>query len=284
MLDTQFLKQLNRFSLIIRKRITSNYSGGRRSIAVGRGLTIEDYRPYVKGDEPKLIDWKVYAKTDRIYVKQFEEERSLTVHIIIDKSTSMNFGKKMTKFEYGAMLGLGFAYLSMKENDKFEFTLFDDDLHTIRPKKGMSQIASIVELLSQVHVKGESNFTKSMQKYKKLLTSRSLVVVISDFLYDKEEIKKGLMRLGKKNEVKCIQVLDREEVDLKIEGDLRLHDSESDQTLHTYISKRMQEKYQHMLDEHTSSVKTLCNGMKAQFYQVVTDVPLFDSFYRVLKF
>ena len=284
MLDMQFLNQLNRFSLIVRKKITSNYSGGRRSIAVGRGLTIEDYRPYVTGDEIKLIDWKLYAKTDRLYVKQFEEERSLTVHIILDKSTSMNFGKKITKFEYGAMIGVGFAYLAMKENDKFEFTMFDEELKTLRPKKGMSQVASIVHLLKEVNVKGESNFVQSMMKYKKLITSRSLVIVISDFLYDKEEIKKGLLRLGKKNEVKVVQVLDREEVDLKIEGDLNLHDSESDKTLHTYISKRMQEKYQHMLDEHTVAVKDISTSLKAGFYQVVTDVPVFDTFYRILKY
>lgn len=283
MLDPQFLTQLNRFSLIVRKRITSNYAGGRRSIAVGRGLTLEDRRQYAKGDEFKLLDWKLYGRTDKLYTKQFEEERSLTVHIVLDKSTSMNYGKPMTKFEYGAMLGMGFAYLAMKENDKFEFTTFAEDLETLRAKKGMGQIASILRILEEVKVAGDSQFAKSMERYKKLINSRSLVIVISDFLYDPEEIKKGLNRLGKKNEIRVIQVLDREEVDLKIQGYMNLHDSESGKTMKTFISKKLQEKYQHMLDDHTSAVKTICTGLHAGFYQVVTDVPLFDSFYRILK-
>jgi uncharacterized protein (DUF58 family) len=283
MLDPQFLKQLNRFSLIVRKRITSNYAGGRRSIAVGRGLMLEDHRQYVKGDEIRLMNWKMYAKTDKLYVKQFEEERSLTVHIIIDKSTSMNFGKPMTKFEYGAMIGLGFAYLAMKENDKFEFTMFDSDLRGLKPKKGMSQMASIMRELEALKIKGDSDFSGSMQRYKKLIKSRSMIIVISDFLYDKEEIEKGLARLGRKNEIKIVQVLDREEVDLKIEGYMNLHDSETGTSMKTYVSKRLQDKYQHMMDGHTAAIKTVSDGVKAKFYQVVTDAPLFDSFYRILK-
>lgn len=282
-IDTEFLDQLGRFSLIIRKRITSSYAGGRRSTATGRGLTIQDYRPYVKGDDTRLIDWKVFARTDEFFVKQFEEEKTLTAHIILDRSKSMDFGKPFTKFEYGSMLGLGFAYLAMKDNDKFEFSTFSEDLNPFKPKKGMSQLASTVEILKRLHVRGDSKFEDCMQKYKKLLHSRALVVVISDFLYDLDEIKRGLLRLGT-NELKVIQVLDREEVDLKIEGDVNLHDSETEKTVRTYISRRLREKYQHKLNEHAEGIHDICTKLNADFYQVVPDQPIFDSFYKVLKF
>ncbi len=282
MIDTKFLNQLNKFSLIIRKRVTSNYSGARRSISLGRGLTLEDYRPYVRGDDLRLLDWKIFARTDEYFIKQFEEERSLTVHIILDKSASMGFGKKINKFDFGAQLGLGFAYLALKENDRFEFSTFEHDLHSIRPKRGMSQLASIVEILNKINVKGESNFVDSMRQYKKVLSGRSLVIIISDFLIGLDEIKEGLLRL-RKNDLKVIQILDREEKDLKIEGDVNLHDSETNKVMRTFISRRLREKYQHMLDDHTAGIHNICTSLKADFHQVTTDEDLFDTFFKVLK-
>lgn len=257
-------------------------AGSRPSIAKGRGLTITDYRQYVKGDDLRFLDWKLYARTQKDYIKLFEEDRSLTVHIILDRSTSMDFGNKVTKFEYGAMIGLAYAYLTLRNNDKFVFSTFAEDLTFLRPQKGMSQLASIVDSLKQVKVKGDSRFEYSMRKYKELIHSRSLAIILSDFLINSEEIRKGLMRLGKKNDVKVIQVLDRDEVDLKIEGDVNLHDSESNTVLRTYISKKLRQTYQGKLNEHTKQIFDICNKAGAHFYQVVTDVDVFENFYRII--
>ena len=120
-IDTGFLSQLDRFSLVVHKRVTSNYTGPKRSIAFGRGLVFKEHRIYAPGDDIRSIDWKVFARTDHLYVKTYEEERNLTVHTIVDCSASMNFGKTITKFDYASMLGVGFAYLAMKENEKFQF-------------------------------------------------------------------------------------------------------------------------------------------------------------------
>ena len=91
MISTEFLDQLDRFHLVVKKRVTSNYIGPRRSIATGRGLTFKDHRIYSPGDDIRLIDWKVFARTDDLHIKTFEEERNLTVHIIMDSSASMGF-------------------------------------------------------------------------------------------------------------------------------------------------------------------------------------------------
>jgi uncharacterized protein (DUF58 family) len=259
-------------------------AGSRPSIAKGRGLTITDYRPYTKGDDLRFLDWKLYARTDKDFIKLFEEDRSLTVHIILDRSTSMDFGSKdTTKFEYGSMLGLAYVYLTLHNNDKFVFSTFAEDLTFLRPHKGMSQLASIIDSLKQVKVKGDSRFEYSMRKYKELIHSRSMVILISDFLISPEEIRKGLMRLGRKNEVKVIQVLDKDEVDLKIEGDVNLHDAESNTVLRTYISKRLRNTYQGKLNQHTQEVADLCDKAGAQFYQVTTDVDIFENFYRIIR-
>ncbi len=282
-IDISWLPQLNRLSLLVKKRITSPYAGSRPSIAKGRGLTITDYRPYVKGDDLRFLDWKLYARTEKDYIKLFEEDRSLTSHVILDRSTSMDFGDSVTKFEYGAMMGLAFVYLALRNNDKFVFSTFAEDLTFLRPKKGASQLASIVDSMKQVKVKGESRFVYSMRRYKELIHSRSVIIVLSDFLIDKEEIRKGLLFFGRKNEIKVIQVLDKEEVDLKIEGDVNLHDAETNAVLRTYISKKARQKYQGQLNQHTRDIHDICNKLGADFYQVTTDVNIFENFYRVIK-
>ena len=282
-IDISFLPRLNRLSLLVRKRITSSMAGSRPSIAKGRGLSITDYRQYVKGDDLRFIDWKLYARTDKHYIKLYEEDRSLTIHIILDRSTSMDFGNQTTKFEYGAMMGLASAYLALHKNDKFVFSTFAEDLTFLRPHKGTSQLASIVDSLKQVKVKGESRFEYSMRRYKELIHSRCIVIVISDFLMNAEEVRKGLMRLGNKNEIKIIQVLDRDEVDLKIEGDVNLHDAESNTVLRTYISKKLRHTYQGKLNEHTLALQDVCAKAGASFYQVITDVDVFENFYRIIK-
>lgn len=282
-IDISWLPQLNRLSLLVKKRITSPYAGSRPSIAKGHGLTITDYRPYVKGDDLRFLDWKLFARTEKDYIKLFEEDRSLTTHVILDRSTSMDFGDPVTKFEYGAMMGLAFVYLALRNNDKFVFSTFAEDLSFLRPRKGASQLASIVDSIKQLKAKGESRFVYSMRRYKELIHSRCVIVVLSDFLIDKEEIRKGLLSFGRKNEIKVIQVLDKEEVELKIEGDVNLHDAETNAVLRTYISKKARQKYQGQLNQHTQDIHDICNKLGADFYQVTTDVNIFENFYRVLK-
>ena len=206
MIDTEFLDQLDRFHLVVKKRVTSNYIGPRRSIGSGRGLTFKDHRIYSPGDDIRLIDWKVFARTDDLYIKTFEEERNLTAHIIVDSSASMGFGRPLSKFDYAAMLGVGFGYLAMRENEKFQFSTFAESLEVFRPRRGMSQLAGMVFHLNQTKTKGFSKLLNAMKQYKKVIGSRSLHVLISDFLVDIDEVTEALYTLGD-HEIKIIQVL-----------------------------------------------------------------------------
>jgi len=282
MIDTTFLSQLNRFSLIVRKRITSSFAGSQKSTSYGTGTVFKDLREYVSGDDIRLIDWNVYARTDKLHVKRYEEDKNLHVHIIVDFSKSMNFGTKVSKFHYASMLGIGFAYLAMRNNQQFEFSTFSDDLNYFRPRKGMNQLASMVDYLNDLKTTGKSNFDEVMAKYRKAISSKSLVVVISDFLFDFDEIRNGLCRV-EGNDVKVIMVLDRSEKELTLGGDTKLHDSESDSIIHTFISNRLKTKYQQELDRHTAKIQHACDEMSAMFYVATTDTPVFNIFYEILS-
>jgi len=282
MIDTSFLKELDRFNIILKKRVLSNYQGARQSHAQGQGLVFADYKDYVPGDDFRKIDWRVYARTDKLFIKKYEEERDLSVHVIVDASASMNFGRKITKFEYASMIGLGFAYMALRNNEKFNFSTFAESLNYLKARKGMSQLLGIVERLEKMKVDGISKFDESLGEYKKYIKSRSFIVIISDFLYDLEEIKEVLSRFNK-HEVIIIQVLDPEERKLALYGDVLLEDSEIHTKLRTFISNRLLKSYRDKIEQHIFSVKDACEKAGADFISITSDRPVFEAFYTALR-
>ncbi|MBN2142419.1 DUF58 domain-containing protein [Candidatus Woesearchaeota archaeon] len=282
MIDTAFLRQLDRFHLVLKKRVLSNYQGERQSHAQGSGLTFADYKDYVPGDDFRNIDWKVFARTNKLYIKKYEEERDLSVHIIVDASSSMDYGKQIKKFEYASMIGIGFAYMALKNNEKFNFSTFADQLNYFKAKKGMNQLLEIIKRLEKQKITGNSKLEGAFEEYKKFMHNKGFVVVISDFLYDLEEIKSVISRFTK-HEVVIIQVLDPEERKLALYGDVMLEDSEMHTKLRTFISNRLLKNYREKLEGHIYSIKDACEKMGADFISITSDRPIFEAFYAALK-
>ncbi len=282
MINSSFLDQLTRFHLVVNKRVTSTLAGPRKSISAGRGLTFKDYRIYAPGDDIRLIDWKVFARTDHLYIKSYEEEKNLTVHIIIDASASMGFGKPISKFDYASMIGAGFGYLALRDNEKFMYSTFADKLEIFQPRKGLSQLAGMIDHLNGIKPGGYSKIRDALLQYRKVIGSKSMLVIVSDFLVNADEIMEALYTLGD-HEIYLIQVLDRVEKDLMMEGDMKLVDSETKGVLRTYISPRMRVEYQHRLDEHRAKIEDLCNKLRIKYSLAVTSTPIFDSFYKILE-
>ncbi|MBI2133174.1 DUF58 domain-containing protein [Candidatus Woesearchaeota archaeon] len=281
MITTEYLSGLDKFNLIMRKRVTSKYAGSRPSVMTGKGATIKDFRIYSTGDDFRLIDWKVFARTDNLYVKRHEEERNLVLHVIIDSSASMNFGKP-TKFEYASMLGIGFAYIAMKGNEKFQYATFSNTMDIFQPKRGMGHLANMVDHLNKVKPSGTSDFAEAIGSYKKFVGSKSIMIIISDFLFDPENIKQGLFQLGN-NDIKLIQVLDPSEKKLNVEGDVKLKDLETNIQLKTYVSSKLKSEYQRKLEQHISQIEEAGTSTKTSFHSVTTDTLIFEAFYQILK-
>lgn len=284
MIDISFLNHLDRLSLIINKRMTSNYVGERPSLYTGKGLVFKDYSMYAPGDDFRMIDWKVFARTDKLFIKRQEEERNLVVHVIIDFSGSMGFGttRKYSKSDFASMLGIGFAYMAMKNNEKFVIATFAEDLEVFKAQKGKGQLARIVQYLNKKKASGTTKFEHSLNKYKKQISSKSMIVIISDFLYDVEEIKRALFRF-KKHDVYLVQVLDAVETNLELEGDYKLVDSETKTVMRTFISPMLRKNYFTMLSDHNSKIQKACTEIGAHFFTFGTDVPIFDAFYKILS-
>jgi len=279
MIDTSFFKELDRFSFMVRKRVSNAYSGSRRSILKGRGMEPVSYREYSQGDDFKIIDWKVYGRTEKLYVKEFEEEKSLTTHILLDTSKSMDFRKK---FEYASMLALGFAYLVTKDNEKFGISTFADEMNITKPKRGRRYLSQTIDLLNNMELAGKTQFEYCTEKYASVIRSRSLVIVISDFMTEPDGIRNAIFRLGD-NELVLIQVLDPIEKNLDLGGEAKLIDLETDKKMDIYTSPRLRKEYEKRLNDHIAVIKETCISVGADFHSVTTDKPVFDAIFEVIS-
>lgn len=280
-ITTEFLRELDRFSIVLKKKVNSEYAGSRQSLHGGSGLVFRDFRSYAPGDDFRNIDWRVYARTEKLFLKRYEEERNLAVHILVDASGSMNFGSPTSKYEYAAQIGLGFGYMALKNNEKFSFASFSEKAHPIKAHKGMNQLFSILEHLNRHKPHGVSKFKESMAQYKKYVKSRSLVLIVSDFLVDVNEIQQALTEF-KRSELILVQVLDPIEWRFSLDGDFLLQDAETESSLKTLVTQRLREDYRQKLTEHLAKIKSMAEALGAIYLGVTTDAPIFNSFYRVL--
>ncbi|AJF61789.1 TPA: DUF58 domain-containing protein [Candidatus Woesearchaeota archaeon] len=283
MIDTAFLSQLKRFHIIVNKKVTSSFTGSRRSHSAGQGIVISDFRPYTPGDDFRAIDWKVYARTDEFFIKRYEEEKNLTTHVLLDASKSMDYGTaKRTKFEYASMLALGFAYLSMRDNERYTLSLISDKTDYLRAKRSSNQILGFLNHLNKIKCKGVIRFEEEVKKYRKSIKSKSLVVIISDFLFDVEQIKSTL-HLFKHHEVKVIQILDQSETNFKVYGSVILEDAETGKELETYVTEQKRQEFRERLYKHITEIEHETKSIGGKFFLFSTEEPLFDAFYRIVN-
>lgn len=279
-----FFRQLDRFTFMVRKRVSTAYAGSRRSVHSGRGIDTVGYRQYYHGDEIRSIDWNVYARTEKLYVRQYEEEKSLTTHILLDSSKSMDYSGNdgVTKFEYGAMIAAGFAYLVTKDNDKFAISTFSENVDISKPKRGREYLIRTIDHLSEIELGGQTSIEESMIQYTPAIRSRSLVVIISDFLDDPESIESAIYRFSN-HDLILVQVLDKTEIEIPVHGNSKLIDLETESELKTYISESFKKEYKEQLEDHINKIREVCDHVGADFYTFNTDVPIFDAFFYTIS-
>lgn len=278
-IDANFLDQLDRFNLVVHKRVTSNYVGTRKSISKGQGLIFEDRQQYSPGEDYRKIDWKVYARTDHLFVRRFEEEKNLTVCIVLDSSASMKFRQK---WDYASMVALGFAYLSMRENERIQLVTFDEDLVDMRAKKGRAQLTRMMNQLNNMRLSSRGEFLKNIKKLKSNIGSRSLIILISDFLYDSEEIEYGLSLL-KKHEIEVVQVFDEQEITLNYRGNYKFKDPEEGNLLRTFVSPSLRNNYLQEINSHIAKVREITKRVGGKYHLASTEKPIFDVFYDIFR-
>ncbi len=282
-IETDFFKQLDRFTFSVRKRVSTVYAGNRPSTRSGHGIDTIGFREYDPSDDLKDIDWKAYARTEKLYVRQFEEEKTLTTHILLDASKSMDYPENGTsKFEYAAMLAAGYAYMVTRYNDRFAISTFTQEVDINKPSRGRKNLLKTIDRLTDLEISGGTSIEEAVLKYSRAIKSRSLVILISDFLQEPQAIETAVSRLSD-HDLILIQVLDPTEKVLPLQGNSKLIDLETGDEIGTYVSENFKERYLGKLDDHAARIKKACMKAGAEFYTFTTDTPIFDAFYYTIR-
>lgn len=247
-LDPAVVARLGSMELRARTVVEGFLVGLHRSPYKGVSVEFSEYRQYIPGDDVSLIDWKVYARSDRHYVRKFDEETNLECNVLLDASGSMTYGSTgVTKYEYGAFLSASLAYLIHRQRDAVGFMAFADRVVTHHPPSARAdQLRRLLLELERVRPGRGSDLARPLDRLANALSRRGMVVLISDLLDDPERVMRGLNHLRfRGTDVLVFHIIDPAELAFPFEGVSRFQDLETGDEL-TVIPAEIRAHY---LDE-----------------------------------
>jgi uncharacterized protein (DUF58 family) len=221
--DPQVIGRIKQLEVRSLRLVESFMAGSHKSRLLGISTEFAQHRQYVPGDDPKHLDWKVFAKTDRFYIKQYEAETNMRVTFLVDTSNSMFFQSEhaaLSKYEYAATVASSLAYLLLQQKDTFGLMLFCDDVHTtLRPRGSTSHFRNICTTMEAAEAGGKTSLYGSMSGVAGRLKSKGMVFVVSDFVDDLDELNMALGQLSFSGQDVClVHVEDPVERDFPFSG------------------------------------------------------------------
>lgn len=258
LLDAEFMRKIEQLTLISRKIFTGRLKGERRSKKRGTSVEFADYRNYVPGDDLRFIDWNIFVRLDRLFLKLFQEEEDLHVYILLDISGSMAFGKP-EKMGYARRVAAALAYIGLVNMDRVVVGCFSSRLReTLRPVRGRAQVWKLLRFINAVHPEGTTGLERSIRDFVIRHSSKGIVILISDFM-DRDGFEDALrLFLARSFDIFTIQALAPEEVDPKLTGDLRLVDMEDGDQTDVTISAPLLKVYARNLQAFLGSIRDYC--------------------------
>jgi uncharacterized protein (DUF58 family) len=286
LLDPAHLKGIEDYSLLARVVVDGAMPGIHRSLRQGRGNEFFQYRPYERGEDMKMVDWKVYAKRDELVSKTFQEDTNFTVYLVVDASASMGYeGKRAScsKLRYAKMLAACFAYLSQRQGDRFGLFAYSDEVQQwIRPRSGSGHLNRLLVSLGSLEAKGRNDHEQAWGKFANSLPGRSMVVFISDFLEAEDTLSERLrFALSSHYECLCLQVLDPEEMDLPDAEAIRFAEMEGDREISS-APPAIREKYLNDMNAFVEDLRGKLASVSAEFETLRSDQELGHALRRFL--
>jgi len=220
-LDPQTVARIGRLDLRARQVVEGFITGMHKSRFFGHSVEFVQHREYVPGDDIRHLDWKVWAKADRFYIKQFEAETNLRCTLVVDVSESMRYGRgAMTKYEYGCTVAACLAYLVIRQQDSAGLITFDDRVRQILPaRSAQNHLDAICRAMHTSKPREKTDIRAILARVTEQMPSRGMVVIISDFLTDRESLFKGLEMLRhRKHDVLMFHVMDDDELEFPFAG------------------------------------------------------------------
>ena len=276
-LDPAVIARLGSMELKARTVVEGFLSGLHRSPYKGFSVEFAEYRQYLPGDDLSTLDWKVFARSDRHYVKKFEEETNVECHVLLDVSASMGYrgGAAMSKLEYGSVLAASLAYLMHRQRDATGLIEFDDRIKGRLPASARpGHLHAILLALDRIAPGAKSDVGRPLHQLAEALGKRSLAVVISDLLDDPETVIRGLKHLRfRGTDVIVFQVLDPHEIQFPFRGAARFTDVESRDEI-TADPARVREGYLAAMDALRARYEKDLRGAGIDFLTLDSSKPL----------
>ena len=283
-LSSSVIKKINNIALRAKLVVEGFIIGLHKSPYHGFSVEFSEHRPYSFGDEIKYIDWKLLAKTDKLYIKQFEEETNLKCHILFDKSASMGYGSNdITKFDYAQTLCASLSYLMIKQQDAVGLTTFDKKISTsIPPKSKASHLNILLNALHNAKVKGETEISKILHSLAESIKKRGLVILISDLLDNQEEVIKGLRHFRYKgHEMIIFHIMDNKEILFDFNEGINFIDLENNEMIKT-DPRQIKSAYRKAYSDFCNQYKLECRKNNIDYVQINTSDSLDKSLIEYL--
>lgn len=284
-LDPGSVAQLERLQVVARKIVEGFLRGLHRSAARGSSIEYAEHRPYVPGDDLKHLDWRSYARTDRFYLKQFEDETNLRATLVLDASASMGFSSEgITKLRYASCLAAAMAYLLLGQRDAIGLALAGETLqHLIPPRASAENLAGIYSAMEKARPEGRTDLAKVLTQLSERVEPKSLVILISDLLDDERNILSGISQLRHRGgEVIVLQVLDPAERELPFSSWMVLRDIEDPSTEVRLDARQMAELYRENFSGHQDAIRKGCSAAEVDYLCLETSAPFANSLGRFL--
>ncbi|MCI0459298.1 MAG: DUF58 domain-containing protein [Gemmataceae bacterium] len=274
-LKPEVIRQVARLDLRAKFIVEGFLAGLHASPYHGFSVEFSEHRKYVPGDDLKDLDWNIYAKTDRYYVKKFEAETNVTGYLVMDLSASMayTYRQELTKFEYAICLAAALGYLMIHQQDPVGLVTFDTQIRAaLPPRSKRTQLGNILALLAGLRPSGQTDVARCLHQLAAMIRHKALVMVFSDLLTDPEPVLESLNHLRHRgNEVILFHILDEAEVHFPFEGVIEFEDVEVEQKL-TLDARNMRADYLESLGEFQGLYREKCARANIDYVPMDTSV------------
>ncbi|MDJ0656868.1 MAG: DUF58 domain-containing protein [Xanthomonadales bacterium] len=287
-LDPGVLMQLGNIELVARAAVEGLTVGLHRSPRFGFSQEFAEYRPYAEGDDPRFIDWNVYARTERNYVKRFLGETNTRLMIVLDASASMDFGEAgQNKLRYARFLAASLAYLASRQHDAIGLVAFDQQVREfVPPSSRPGRLNALLHAIDRVEAAGGTDFVPPFERFQQATGHRGLVAVISDFLCDVDTLVEAVMPMALQgHDVFLLQLLHPEELNPTIprQGTSALRDMEDQHTMEV-SSRFLKHEYPQRLQAHIDHLRSAAAAARCDHLMMTTDQRLDVPLRRYLRF
>lgn len=286
LLSPQTLAGLSNLELIARTAVEGFLIGLHRSPQYGFSQEFKEYRAYVEGDDPRFVDWNVYARTERTYVRRYEGETNTRLTIVLDASASMGYrSADITKLQYAKFLAAAFAYLASRQHDPVGLIVFDEQVRQYRPPTSRTgSLTGLIHAIDSVEAGSGTDLIGCFQRFREHLVRRGLVVVISDLYCDPEAMSKAVQPLAYRgHDIVLFQLLDPQELNPEWREAVVLEDIETHQAMNI-SPEYLSEEYGKRMEAHLSALRAAAARAHAEQVLISTADPLDRALRRYLLF